>query len=66
MTIPPWEDCTVVPARVQERAQEIGCELTLEQWAALTSLQRFALIELVRPCHEGHNFLRVLKEFGLV
>jgi len=63
---PPWEDRTAIPDRLQERAFEVGCELTPERWAALTSLQRFALIKLVRPAHENRNFVAALREFGLV
>ncbi len=63
---PPWKDRTVIPARLQEKALEFGCALKLEQWAALTSLQRFALIKLVRPGHENRNFVPALREFGLV
>jgi|RhiMetdeSRZDD1v2_1073273.scaffolds.fasta_scaffold13123_8 hypothetical protein len=65
-TNPPWDDRTRIPARLQERALESGCELKLKQWAALTSLQRFALIKLVRPGHENRNFLPALREFGLL
>ena len=65
-TSPPWEDRTVIPTRLQEKALEFGCVLRLAQWAALTSLQRFALIKLVRPGHENRNFSPALKEFGLV
>jgi Conserved nitrate reductase-associated protein (Nitr_red_assoc) len=28
--------------------------------------QRYALVKLVRPGHEGHNFGPALKEFGLL
>jgi hypothetical protein len=63
---PTWEDKTTIPRRLQEKAVQVGCELTLERWAALTSLQRFALIKLVRPGHENHNFVPALREFRLV
>jgi hypothetical protein len=65
-TNPPWQDRTNIPARLQAKALESGYLLNLEQWAALTSLQRFALIKWVRPGHENRNFLPALKEFGLV
>ena len=64
-TNPPWEDRTTIPARLQAKALESDCLLNPEQWAALTSLQRFALLKLVRPGHENHNFLPALREFGL-
>jgi hypothetical protein len=63
---PAWENRMVIPSRLQERSFELGCALELEQWAALTPLQRFALIKLVRPGHENRNFLSALQEFGLV
>jgi len=65
-TNPPWEDRTTIPARLQAKALESECLLNPEQWAALTSLQRFALLKLVRPGHENRNFLPALREFGLV
>jgi hypothetical protein len=40
--------------------------VTLQQWASLTPLQRFALIKLSRSSHEDKNFLPALKEFHLV
>jgi hypothetical protein len=61
-----WENRMVIPSRLQESAFELGCALELDQWAALTPLQRFALIKLVRPGHENRNFLSALQEFGLV
>lgn len=63
---PDWMDETAIPASVQERGQEVGVSLTLAQWAALTPLQRFALIKLSRSQHENKNFLPALKEFQIV
>lgn len=63
---PAWMDATAVPPEVQEKAQEFGVTLTLEQWVALTPAQRFALIKLSRPSHENKNFLPALKEFQLI
>lgn len=63
---PPWTDISQIPESVQEKAQTMGVSLTLEQWANLTALQRFALIKLSRPSHENHNFLPAMKEFNLV
>jgi hypothetical protein len=59
-------DSSTVPVALQEKAQEIGVNLTLEQWAALTPLQRFALIKLSRPSHENKNFPRAIAEFHLL
>lgn len=62
---PAWWLTDVVPELVQDKAAESGVTLTLEQWAALTSLQRFALIKLSRSGHENRNFPLALREFGL-
>ncbi|MBH8572930.1 nitrate reductase associated protein [Nostocaceae cyanobacterium CENA369] len=63
---PAWMDFSTVPASLQEKAQEIGVTFTLQQWAALTSLQRFALIKLSRPGHENKNFPLAIAEFHLL
>lgn len=63
---PDWMDATTIPPNLQEKAQEIGVTVTPQQWAALTPLQRFALIKLSRPSHENENFLPALQEFHLV
>jgi hypothetical protein len=55
-----------VPEQVLARAGEMGVVISQGQWAALHPLQRFALVKLVRPGHEGHNFGPVLKEFRLL
>jgi hypothetical protein len=55
-----------VPEQVLARAGEMGVVISQDQWAALHPLQRFALVKLVRPGHEGHNFGPALKEFGLL
>jgi hypothetical protein len=59
---PAWMDGTVIPESVLEKA---AGAIALSQWAALTPLQRFALIKLSRSQHENKNFLPALKEFGL-
>ncbi|MBE9005991.1 nitrate reductase associated protein [Fortiea sp. LEGE XX443] len=63
---PAWMDSSTVPVALQEKAQEIGVNLTLEQWTTLTPLQRFALIKLSRPSHENKNFPRAIAEFHLL
>jgi hypothetical protein len=63
---PAWMDATTIPPTVHEKVQELGVSLTLQNWASLTSTQRFALIKLSRPSHENKNFLPALKEFQLV
>lgn len=62
---PPWLDATTVPSSVLEKAREVGVAIAPDQWAALTRLQRFALIKLSRSGHENNNFLPALKEFHL-
>jgi hypothetical protein len=63
---PEWHDAGTIPASVQVQSSSFGITLTLEQWASLTPLQRFALIKLSRSNHENRNFLPALKEFELV
>ncbi|MEH2298873.1 MAG: nitrate reductase associated protein [Nostoc sp.] len=63
---PAWLDSAIVPASIQEKAQEIGVTLTQQHWAALTPLQRFALIKLSRPGHENKNFPKAIAEFHLL
>jgi hypothetical protein len=63
---PAWQDSSTVPPSLQEKAQEIGVNLTPQHWAALTPLQRFALIKLSRPGHESKNFPIAIAEFHLL
>ncbi|MEM8502128.1 MAG: nitrate reductase associated protein [Cyanobacteria bacterium P01_D01_bin.1] len=63
---PPWADTAAVPETVRDKFAQQQVSLTLEQWAALSELQRFALIKLSRPSHENQNFMPALKEFGLI
>lgn len=63
---PAWLDSATVPASIQEKAEEIGVTLTQQHWAALTPLQRFALIKLSRPGHENKNFPKAMAEFHLL
>jgi hypothetical protein len=62
---PTWMDSTTIPSSVQEQAASVQQAISLQQWAALTPLQRFALIKLSRSQHENKNFLPALQEFGL-
>ena len=63
---PEWLDSATVPPGLQEKAEEIGVTLTQQHWAALTPLQRFALIKLSRPGHENKNFPKAMVEFHLL
>ncbi len=62
---PEWMGSNHIPVNLQEKAQEVGVNLTVQQWQALTPLQRFALIKLSRPSHENKNFVPALQEFNL-
>ncbi|MBC6421375.1 MAG: nitrate reductase associated protein [Hormoscilla sp. SP5CHS1] len=62
---PAWMDATVIPTSLEEKAREFDVTITLEQWADLTPVERFALYKLSRPSHENKNFLPALKEFNL-
>ncbi|MEA5578213.1 nitrate reductase associated protein [Anabaena sp. UHCC 0451] len=63
---PPWMDSATVPPSLQEKAQEIGVTITLQNWEKLTPLRRFALLKLSRPGHENKNFPTVMAEFNLI
>ncbi|MBW4519005.1 MAG: nitrate reductase associated protein [Scytolyngbya sp. HA4215-MV1] len=63
---PAWTDRQTIPDSVQTKAAEVNVTLLLPQWAALSPLQRFALIKLSRSGHENNNFLPALQEFGLL
>ena len=63
---PPWADQSTVPEAVRNKFAEQKVPLTLEQWAGLSELQRFALVKLSRPSHENKNFIPAIKEFGLI
>lgn len=54
-----------VPAQVREKAASEGVRLSDADWAALSTLQRFALVKLSRPGHENRNFVPAALEFGL-
>lgn len=62
---PAWMNAEKIPDSVQEKAEEMGIKLTVEQWKLLTPVQRFALIKLSRPSHENQNFLPAIQEFNL-
>jgi len=62
---PDWMNAEKIPDSIQEKVEEMGVKLTLEQWKLLTPVQRFALIKLSRPSHENKNFLPAFQEFNL-
>jgi hypothetical protein len=63
---PAWMNTNLIPETVQEKAIQFGTTLTIEQWASLSPLERFALIKLSRSGHENQNFPKALAEFNLV
>ncbi len=63
---PVWMQAWKIPDSVQEKAAETGVSITARQWAALTPLQRFALIKLSRSGHENKNFPQAMIEFNLL
>jgi hypothetical protein len=65
-TNPAWEDISNIPSSVQIKFQEVGAAIALEDWAKLSSLERFVLIKLSRSNHENSNFAPALKEFDLL
>jgi hypothetical protein len=65
-SLPPWMNTTTVPPSLEEKLQEIGVTITLQQWGMLTPLQRFVLIKLSRSGHENKNFPKAMAEFNLL
>jgi hypothetical protein len=63
---PPWKELHSIPGTLIQKLKEFDCNLSIDQWAYLTDLQRFALLKLCRPGHENENFPKALKEFNLV
>jgi hypothetical protein len=63
---PAWMEATTIPDSVQLQGQTVGSQITSEQWAKLSPLERFALIKLSRSEHENKNFLPALREFHLI
>lgn len=63
---PEWQQGEIIPDSVEAQSQIVGIKLTLEQWANLALVQRFALIKLSRSHHENKNFLPALQEFVVV
>lgn len=63
---PEWMNPAQIPDSVRAQAETVQATITLDQWAALTPIQRFVLIKLSRSNHENKNFLPALKEFQIV
>jgi len=61
-----WDTAGRTPAVVADYARSQGlAPPSAGQWAALTRLQRFALIKLTRDNHDNVNFVPAMREFGL-
>ncbi len=61
-----WERSNRIPIAVTDNAMSLGLSPpSVSQWAALTPLQRFALIKLTRDNHDNVNFAPAMAEFGL-
>lgn len=63
---PDWMNTDTIPITIQEKAEEVGVNVTPQQWEKLTPLQRFVLLKLSRPSHENQNFVPALREFQLM
>ena len=63
---PAWSNRYRLPAMLQEKMEEFGWNISLQQWQLLSDLQRFVLLKLCRPGHENRNFPRAVKEFDLI
>jgi hypothetical protein len=62
-----WAEVGTVPVSVTTFATLAGVEApTIAAWAALSSLQRFALVKLSRDNHDNVNFIPAMTEFGLL
>jgi putative acetyltransferase len=63
---PAWANRDDIPVSVIDKLKEFGWFVSIDQWKALTNLQRFALVKLSREGHESKNFPKAVKEFELV
>lgn len=67
LTFEDWREDDQMPEAVSAQAKADGVPApTPEQWAALSPIERFALIKLARSRHENENFVPALKEFGIL
>jgi hypothetical protein len=63
----PWTNRTHIPASVEQHLNVLSKDSThLHAWAALSDLQRFALIKLTQPGHEKEELRIVLEEFSML
>ena len=57
---PAW-NAAEIPEQVTEKAVSLGVAVPSGSWSGLDELQRFALMKLSRPGHEGKNFVPALQ-----
>ena len=58
----PWQQADSMPVEVADAAEARRVQLTAQQWANLSELDRFCLCKLVRPGHDHHNLAAALSE----
>lgn len=64
---PEWANLSAPPDRLVKYAQALDVPApSVQQWAALQPVQRFALFKLTRPGHSNDNFVPAMREFGLI
>jgi hypothetical protein len=63
---PAWADFHSFPILLLEKLAEFKADISLEDWAGLSDIQRFVLLKLCRPGHENKNFPKAMVEFGLM
>lgn len=63
--MPVWSDTQKVFTMLADKTGQLGINITIEKWANLSNLQRFALVKLSRQSHESKNLPKALEEFGL-
>ena len=61
-----WSVIDRVDPMVVAQAEKYNHCISVQQWAALNTLQRFALLKLCRPGHENRNFRPAMIEFELI
>jgi hypothetical protein len=60
---PPWQEARCLCPEVAEQAARCRPPLTVEEWASLGLLERFALVKLARSKHERGRIAQAVAEF---
>lgn len=64
---PEWAQTERIPGQLSAHLQALGLPpLSVQDWARLGPVRRFALLKLSRPGHANDNFIPALREFGLL